>query len=52
MQFFIDHQLGLNQGADFGKGGEGFMRLNVGLSKKLNNLLTVKIKNILNQSDF
>jgi len=48
MQFFIDHQLGLNQGVDFGKGGEGFMRLNVGLSKELNNLLITKIKNILN----
>jgi len=36
VSFFVDSaKLGLNNGMDFGKEGEGFMRLNVGTSKEV-----------------
>ena len=36
VSFFVDNaKLGLNNGMDFGKEGEGFMRLNVGTSKEV-----------------
>jgi cystathionine beta-lyase len=34
-QYFIDKKLGRSQGIFFGRGGEGYMRLNIAVSKKL-----------------
>jgi len=36
-QYFIKKNLGLSQGISFGRGGEGFMRLNIALSKEIIN---------------
>lgn len=40
-------RLALNDGEDFGKGGEGFMRLNVGCSRKLLEKALVRLRDAL-----
>ena len=42
--YFIECGLGLNKGSDFGLGGSGYMRLNIGVSKDIFEQLLLKFK--------